>query len=104
VSDRCFMVESVGECWDDAGNQRVGAMFWRRHGPAERDAAPRPFPHLAVMTRAGLACLDCPESDPPYRKWEWTGEPPNVTVHPSLDVDKDGPHHWHGHLTDGELR
>jgi hypothetical protein len=102
MSTRCFMVDRVMDCWDDNG-QRVGAMVWGRHQVDEHDADPRPFPHLQVMTPAGLVCLDCPESDPPYLKWTRTGEPPNVTVAPSLNVNPGRPEGWHGWLQNGEL-
>lgn len=101
---RCFMVANTMDCWVEGGEPRVGAMVWRDHEPEPYDDSPRPMPHLSVMTPAGLACLDCPESDPPHGKWSRTGEPPNVTVQPSLDVAKDDPeHHWHGWLTAGQL-
>lgn len=32
--------------------------------------------------------------------WTVTGEPPNITVHPSINV---GPEIWHGWITDGAL-
>jgi hypothetical protein len=96
----CFMVEGLNECWIEGGGQRVGAMTRWSHTPDEHDTDPRPFPHLAVMTPAGLACLDCPESDPPYGKWTRTGEPPNVTVTPSLNINHE---EWHGWLTNGQL-
>ena len=80
-------------------------MAWWRHTRGTNDVAPRPMPHLAVMTPAGLACLDCPATGPggPGRYWERTGEPPNVTVTPSLDIAGGTPDHWHGHLTAGAL-
>lgn len=59
------------------------------------------MPHLAVMTPAGLACLDCPATkDPPGRYWIRVGEPPRVTVTPSLNIADET---WHGWLTDGVL-
>lgn len=51
-------------------------------------------------------------SDPPHELWEVSGEPPNLTVTPSIDllrfVMKDGEHvrdgsYWHGFITDGHL-
>ena len=93
----------------DAG---PGAMYWRNHDRsgelARLDTAPRPLPHLAVMTPAGLACLDCPATGgnkQPGRYWTRSGEPPNVTVTPSLEVgEADGSQpYWHGHLTAGVL-
>ena len=94
------MVGSTMDCWTDDGNKRVGAMVWRHHEVDEHDSDPRSFPHLGVMTPAGLVCLDCPESDPPYGKWARTGEPPKVTVTPSLNVNNE---EWHGWLTVGQL-
>jgi hypothetical protein len=101
------MVGGVTDCWVPGGGQRVGAMAWWSHGtdPA-RDTAPRPQPHLAVMTWAGLACLDCPATvGDPGRYWTRTGEPPRVTVTPSLLINPNpttAPT-WHGFLTDGQL-
>lgn len=94
------MVESVWDCWQDGGKPNVGAMAWRRHEVESYDTAPRPMPHLGVMTPAGLVCLDCPDTDPPHGHWTLTGEPPTVTVTPSLNVNND---QWHGWLTNGEL-
>ncbi len=109
---RCFMVASIEEGFiagsDRPDNFNVGAMFWWSHGRhTELDTAPRPMPHLAVMTPAGLACLDCPAtggSRAPGRYWERTGEPPEVTAAPSLDIGEGSPFHWHGWLQSGELR
>jgi len=97
------MVEKVMDCWHEGGGQRVGAMAWGRHEYEEYDTQRRPFPHLQVMTPAGLVCLDCPETDPPYGHWERTGEPPNVTATPSLNVNEGNPGAWHGWLRSGEL-
>lgn len=83
---------------------RVGAMGWREHRRYEKhDTDPRPMPHLAVVTPAGLVCLDCP-SRAVGTYWTRTGEPPNVTVTPSLNVSPElGDGGWHGFLTDGAL-
>lgn len=97
----CFMVKRIMDCWLSHGDgPNVGAMVWGRHEVKAYDTDPRPFPHLEVMTPAGLVCLDCPETDPPYLKWTRTGEPPLVTVTPSLNVNNEL---WHGWLTDGIL-
>lgn len=100
MGTHCFMVDEVSDCWTEQGRPRVGAMAWRHHTLDEHDLDPRPLPHLGVMTPAGLVCLDCPESDPPYGKWTRTGVPPAVTVTPSLNVNRE---QWHGHLRNGEL-
>lgn len=94
------MVESTSECWIRGGGQRVGAMCWRSHELEPYDTAPRPFPHLGVMTPAGLVCLDCPQTEPPHEHWTRTGHVPRVTVTPSLNVNNE---EWHGHLTAGAL-
>lgn len=100
--------DRVTHCWltdedaDDAFD--VGAMWWRHHERSEHDTDPRPMPHLAVITPAGLACLHCPATDPPHGYWTVTGSPPNVSVEPSLDIGRAGePRHWHGFLTQGAL-
>ncbi len=103
----CFMVDEIEDCFDSEMpfGHRVGAMFWWNHGRSERDTTPRSMPHLAVMTIAGLACLDCPasEPDPPGTYWTRTGEPPIVTVTPSLNINPNGTPTWHGFLANGAL-
>lgn len=94
------MVDGWNDLYESDGTPRVGAMYWRRHTPEPYDPAPRPMPHLAVLTPAGVACLDCPDTDPPHGHWERTGEPPNVTVTPSLNINNE---EWHGWLTEGKL-
>lgn len=38
------------------------------------------------------------------RMWEVTGEPPNITVSPSINAgDGDGPGNWHGWIKDGAM-
>jgi hypothetical protein len=38
------------------------------------------------------------------RMWEVTGEPPNITVTPSINAgDGAGPGNWHGHINDGVM-
>lgn len=100
MTTTCFMVDSTLDCWLDNGAPNVGAMCWRYHELDKNDTDPLPFPHLGVMTKAGLVCLDCPESSEPYGKWTRTGDPPKVTVKPSLNVNDES---WHGHLTAGVL-
>jgi hypothetical protein len=100
------MVERIMDCWNEPGvtpRERVGAMVWGRHEYPEYDTEHRPYPHLQVMTPAGLVCLDCPETDPPYLYWQRSGEPPNVTASPSLNVNEGSPGAWHGWLQNGVL-
>lgn len=94
------MVDGVDDCWHEGGAPNVGAMSSWSHPRKEYDTQPRPMPHLAVMTAAGLACLDCPATDPPHGYWTRTGEPPLVTVVPSLNISDEA---WHGWLTNGVL-
>jgi hypothetical protein len=99
----CFMIDTMMEFWAEPGgkeNARVGAMMWWTCVPDEHDTAFRPNPHLAVMTAAGLVCLDCHESDPPYGYWTRTGDAPTVTVSPSLNINNG---EWHGWLKNGQL-
>lgn len=40
----------------------------------------------------------------PPRMWEVTGEPPNITVSPSINAgDGPGPRNWHGWIRDGVM-
>jgi len=96
------MIDKMDDFWAEPGvvpHERAGAMMWWRCFKRPDDPAPRPNPHLAVMTPAGLVCLDCPETGG-TRHWTRTGEPPNVTVTPSLNVNHE---EWHGWLTNGVL-
>lgn len=94
----CFMVDNV------ALDGRIGAMGWRSHRRYESyDTDPRPMPHLAVVVpNAGLVCLDCPSRQKGIY-WTRTGEPPLVTVTPSLDVSPGEERSWHGFVTNGVL-
>lgn len=53
-------------------------------------------------------------SKPPHEMWAVSGEPPNLTVTPSIDIERWVPNgtpggfardgsHWHGFITNGEL-
>ena len=97
---KCFMVEKIFECWNEDGTNNTGAMVWVYHAAPAYDPTPKPLPHLMVTTPAGLVCLDCPETDPPYGKWQRDGEPPDITVFPSLNVNNE---QWHGWLRGGVL-
>lgn len=41
------------------------------------------------------------EADDGSGMWDVTGEPPRITVAPSIDSVGNGPGHWHGYITDG---
>lgn len=78
----------------------VGSMFWQPEAHTGREGrAGRPAPHLAVMTPAGLWCIDCPATGSDHM-WDRTGEPPHITATPSINI---GPERWHGWLTGGAL-
>lgn len=107
----CFMVEKRGGQYHDLTGDAVlcdtvyllppGAMWWRNHAglPASDDPDPRPMPHLAVMTPAGVWCIDDPSSDD-RTYWSRTGTPPRVTAAPSVNVSEG---EWHGWLKRGVL-
>ena len=103
---QCFMVDGVMDAFIEGGGKRVGAMFYRSHGRKGYDLQPKPMMHLAVMTPAGIACLDCPADKDPHGYWTRSGEPPNITVTPSLNINPDGDapeSKRHGFLTAGVL-
>jgi len=97
----CFMVDCTRECWHH-GEPRIGAMVYRHHEREPHDSHPNPFPHLGVMTPGGLICLECPTSNEPYTKWLVEGEPPVITVQPSLLVGL--PVVWHGRIVHGMIK
>jgi hypothetical protein len=43
-----------------------------------------------------------PASDPPHELWDVTGEPPAITVTPSIN-DSSPRGGWHGWITEGQL-
>jgi hypothetical protein len=43
-----------------------------------------------------------PASDPPHPLWDVSGEPPAITVHPSINDTSPGDG-WHGWIRNGEL-
>ena len=43
-----------------------------------------------------------PASDPPHSLWDVSGDPPGITVSPSIN-DTDPRGGWHGFITNGEL-
>lgn len=87
------MASDRSEAWG-----QVGAMYWRNHGLEDYDMNPKPMPHLAVFTPAGLFYIDCPDTDAPHEHWVRTGEPPAVSITPSINVNND---EWHGYITAG---
>ncbi len=104
----CFLAESFDDLWlaDGSGRPNVGAMHEWTHGRRANDTSPRPMPHLIVMTPAGIFCIDCPASEGlPGRYWQRSGEPPFLTLSPSILINpnpKNAPS-WHGYLRNGEL-
>jgi hypothetical protein len=99
---KCFMVADFNDLWKEDGKPgelNVGAMIFREH-PVEQFHGRVDQPHLMVACPDGIWCADCPESDGPGL-WTRTGEPPNVTVTPSIFINR--PTGWHGWLTNGEL-
>jgi hypothetical protein len=98
---QCFMVEDFNDLWkqDGApGELNVGAMIFYE---CRREGGRPEQPHLRVVCPDGIFCMDCPESSPPYGLWTRTGEAPNITLTPSIFINK--PTGWHGWLREGKL-
>lgn len=114
----CFMIELDGAAEEnvwrrpDTGETQPsryrfgpGAMWW-----APLTYGPRPVERalwVILPNNAGAFCIDGPSThmDDQAKKitygdgWRRSGEPPNVTVTPSIDAVGE----WHGWLTNGEL-
>lgn len=75
-----------GWCWPDPRQDLPDRKCW---------VVVLPDPRGAIWTTTTRA------SDPPHELWDITGEPPDMTVTPSIDVQVEGG--WHGHITNGEL-
>ncbi|HET7559244.1 MAG TPA: hypothetical protein VFK80_04730 [Limnochordia bacterium] len=63
---------------------------------------------LFVMLPSGIAtCVDWAYfgrfETPDRQGWTVSGEPPNITVHPSILINPDSPNGYHGWLRDGIL-
>lgn len=70
-----------------------GSTYWQARGGG---------PHLMVNTPGGLWDADSVASNGPG--WEWSGEPPHVTAHPSIGMQhNDGSWRYHGWLRNGVL-
>jgi hypothetical protein len=64
---------------------------------------------IVLPNRAGIwwttyIADDDPDGGSTGRMWEVTGEPPNITVSPSINAgDGPGPGNWHGWIKDGVM-
>lgn len=118
MSVRCFLVECGDDgVWfrPDTGERfeketdplsywafPTGAVYFTHHNPINfygQPMGPTPLPHLVARTPAGAHCTDCLGTDS-ATGWARTGEPPNITVTPSINI---GPEIWHGWITNGEM-
>lgn len=73
----------------------AGAMFFSDWS-AGRRLRPGPYLYVVLPNGAGTWCIDGPSDK--GDGWIRTGEPPLITVTPSIDAGK-----YHGVLTDGKL-
>ena len=80
--------------WNDPG-----AMFrWPSFDTVDRECW-----CIALPNKAGLWWTTY-EVYPSREMWDVIGEPPNITVNPSINAgDGPGPHNWHGIIKDGEM-
>lgn len=110
VGVQCTLVDidkspkEPGDMWfapDMADSHLMSAQF-RRDWQGKR--AP-----IYVMLPNGVAvCVDWHYwgrglDNPGKDGWTVTGDPPNLTVSPSLNINPDSPGGWHGFLRDGVL-
>jgi len=125
MTTQCFLLEEVEGGYRNPATGELKQWPWQ-HGPGamwkgsypssaefrEGSGVPEEFWtddtwYVCLPNGAGPFCLDQPAThfDPQTRKiiygkrWERTGEPPNVTLSPSIDASPA----WHGHLQNGVM-
>jgi hypothetical protein len=101
VSATLHIVEAPADFNQGSMADDPGAMW--RQPDLDRDA--REAWVIVLPNRAGIwwttYLADGPEGG---RMWNVTGEPPSITVTPSINAgDGPGPHNWHGHITNGVM-
>lgn len=98
-----------GDCWyllpneDGAwflfpGDETTGPLMPVHIPDVHRRTGVRPMA-VVLPGEGGIHCLHTSPSSAPNDGWTVTGNLPNVTVHPSIDVRG----RWHGWIRDGEL-
>lgn len=60
---------------------------------------------IVLPNGAGIWATTTRSTDPPHELWDVSGEPPNLTVHPSINAGDDSgrPGNWHGWIKNGEM-
>lgn len=110
---KLFMVEEVGRVEEDG---ITSPIYKRKDGTGEAmdfDALPIGACFVDPEYAGGRVCVKIPHMDysvgtlfHTYSRdnnghfWDWKGEPPNLTVTPSIWHKPDG---WHGYIRDGEI-
>lgn len=95
-----------GMMWRYEAGEADGIVCWWVELPNEKPVEPGLPSHISWRTTDRA-------SKPPHERWDVTGEAPNLTVSPSIDVEcwrvgpdgkpyRDGSH-WHGHIINGRL-
>jgi hypothetical protein len=78
-------------------------LIWCRPGWCwpipDNDLPDRKCWAIVLPGRTGIWTTTDRSSDEGNPLWDVTGEPPNLTVKPSIDASPG----WHGHITDGVL-
>lgn len=114
MSWQCFLVEEgsfdlpIGAMWygklpEGPGGNCLGELadeYYRDHFPTR----PPIIVMLPMRAHDGEIvawpwCVDTKQSDDPHGGWAVTGEPPNITVSPSINAIGA----YHGWLTDGVI-
>lgn len=96
----------AGDCWRYESGDEDGIECWWIVLPPSPDQGTPGHPGELSWRTTDRA------SDPPHEMWVVSGEPPNLTVTPSIDVlrfvMRDGQSvregsYWHGFITGGKL-
>ena len=84
---------------------KPGAMWrWPRPGPRRPRGVGDHPPNRAGIWWTTYLAYDKDSGESTGRMWEVTGDPPNITVRPSINAgDGESPGNWHGFITDGVM-
>ncbi len=91
-AEGAFEKAEVGDMWRTPKNDHDGRECWHIRLP---DKGVNPNWGNYWYTTAGT------QDSNGWNAWEVTGEPPNITVSPSINIL--GENGWHGHIKEGEI-
>lgn len=102
MSWKCRLVDPEPGQNPCEGTHQIGEMWFYKPWQESKQSADykahrQGKPMLWVQLPGGPFCLDGTYTD--GAQWSWTGEPPNITVSPSINEEGT----WHGWIRAGEI-